>query len=235
MRVVLYIQTEGRDREKYWGMGKRRREHATECPKPLEQGIFLVDWAIHSRHVTLNFFHYKTLLPSPLQRQIACTYFTQWNIASPLKQSFSSQSCEKKFETVISLRSQCTGYSLGFSYFCRLHKLILYDSACSFQIGALNTPTCYNVCTSSSSILMCPYSLSHGPCIRHSILGVIDVILGIAETTRINLLLSAYRGLWCWSQSFTLNLCGDTWCKEEHRVFWLSQLYDLLSSAASCA
>lgn len=96
---VVFIQTEReiegrRDREKYGGRGRRRREHATECPKPLEQGIFLVDWAIHSRHVTLNFFHYKTLLPSPLQRQIACTYFTQWNIASPLKQSFSPQSCE---------------------------------------------------------------------------------------------------------------------------------------------
>lgn len=141
----VFIQTERqieerRDREKYGGRGRRRRrEHATECPKPLEQGIFLVDWAIHSRHVTLNFFHYKTLLPSPLQRQIACTYFTQWNIASPLKQSFSSQSCEKMFETVISLCSQSTGYSLGFSYFCRLHKLTLYDSTCSFQIWFPNT------------------------------------------------------------------------------------------------
>lgn len=110
-------QIEGRrDREKYGRRGRRWREHATECPKPLEQGIFLVDWAIHSRHVTLNFFHYKTLLPSPLQRQIACTYFTQWNIASPLKQSFSSQSCENFFETVISLWSQCTGYSPGFFF-----------------------------------------------------------------------------------------------------------------------
>lgn len=59
-------------------------------------------------------------------------------------------------------------------------------------------------------------------------------IIYIPETTRNNLLLSAYMGLWCWSQSFTLNLLGDTWCKEEDRVFWLSQLYDLSSSAASC-
>lgn len=106
---VVFAQT-GREKsngkrggEKNVRIGRGRREHATECPKPLEQGIFLVDWAIHSRHVTLNFFHYKTLLPSPLQRQIACTYFTQWNIASPLKQSFSSQSCEKDFEAMISL------------------------------------------------------------------------------------------------------------------------------------
>lgn len=100
------------ERREGWGDVRRGRgEHATECPKPLEQGIFLVDWAIHSRHVTLNFFHYKTLLPSPLQRQIACTYFTQWNIASPLKQYFSSQSCEKKnfFEAVISLCLQSIG------------------------------------------------------------------------------------------------------------------------------
>lgn len=45
---VVFIQTEweieGRsDREKYRGRERRRREHATECPKPLEQGIFLVD------------------------------------------------------------------------------------------------------------------------------------------------------------------------------------------------
>lgn len=87
---LVFVQT-GKERsngkrggEKNVRIGRGRREHATECPKPLEQGIFLVDWAIHSRHVTLNFFHYKTLLPSPLQRQIACTYFTQWNIASPL-------------------------------------------------------------------------------------------------------------------------------------------------------
>lgn len=101
--VLCLYRQRGRKREgeiegEIWKRGGRRRgrEHATECPKPLEQGIFLVDWAIHSRHVTLNFFHYKTLLPSPLQRQIACTYFTQWNIASPLKQSFLSQSLGKK-------------------------------------------------------------------------------------------------------------------------------------------
>lgn len=45
---VVFIQTEReieerKDREKYGGRGRRRREHATECPKPLEQGIFLVD------------------------------------------------------------------------------------------------------------------------------------------------------------------------------------------------
>lgn len=111
--LCLCREKEGKDREGKLGEG-RRREQATECPKPLEQGIFLVDWAIHSQHVTLNFFHYKTLLPSPVQRQIACTYFTQWNIASPLKQSFSSQSCKKKNVAVISLCSQCMGYSFLF-------------------------------------------------------------------------------------------------------------------------
>ncbi len=130
---------EERQREIKGGRGRRKREHATECPKPLEQGIFLVDWAIHSRHVTLNFFHYKTLLPSPLQRQIACTYFTQWNIASPLKQSFSSQSCEKKFETVIILLCTVHMIFVGFSYFCRLHKLLCCDWTCSLQIWVINT------------------------------------------------------------------------------------------------
>lgn len=50
------------------------------------------------------------------------------------------------------------------------------------------------------------------------------------------LLLAAYMELWCWSQSFTLNLSGDTQRKEEEdKVFWLSLLYDLSSTAASCA
>lgn len=129
------------------GRRRRRREHATECPKPLEQGIFLVDWAIHSRHVTLNFFHYKTLLPSPLQRQIACTYFTQWNIASPLKQSFSSQSLEKKLKQWLVCKyilwefcfANCTSW-----YFIILLKSLIH------------VYIVYNVCA-SSSILMCPH------------------------------------------------------------------------------
>lgn len=68
-----------------------------------------------------------------------------------------------------------------------------------------------------------------------SIEGVIDGILDIAETTRIYLLLSAYMWLWCWSQTFTLNLRGDTWCWEQDGVFRLSQSRDLSSSAVSRA
>lgn len=40
--LCLCREKEGKDREGKLGEG-RRREQATECPKPLEQGIFLVD------------------------------------------------------------------------------------------------------------------------------------------------------------------------------------------------
>lgn len=130
-RGRVRIDRDGGEEGRRGGWGGR--EHASECPKPLEQGIFLLDWAIHSRHVTLNFFHYKTLLPSPLQRQIACTYFTQWNIASPPKQSFSSQSLGKKIESVIILQR----YSMDFFFFLPLHRQTLcFYSNLSFQVRA---------------------------------------------------------------------------------------------------
>lgn len=109
-------------------------------------------------------------------------------------------------------------------------------STCSFQIWFLNTLMYVTCVHPHQSWCAPPYSLSHAPCFCHSILGVIDVILDVAETTRINLLLSAHMELWCWSQSFTLNLSGDTRCKEEGRsLLGWAQLCDLSSSAASCA
>lgn len=193
---------EGEMESNMWGGGRGGGggEHAIECPKPLEQGIFLVDWAIHSRHVTLNFFHYKTLLPSPLQRQIACTYFTQWNIAPPPKQSFSSQSCEFFFETVISLCSLCNRDS-GFLLTKQTTFLGLTSSLWYVYVWNIHT---------SASILHCVPSLHYLMVLffSWSIVSIIDLISGISKTKKkkINFPLSAYMGLWRWAQFYTKSM-----------------------------
>ncbi len=39
------------------GRERERERETNDCPKPLEWGIFQLDWAIHSQHVTLNFLN----------------------------------------------------------------------------------------------------------------------------------------------------------------------------------
>lgn len=60
------------------------------------------------------------------------------------------------------------------------------------------------------------------------------MICGIRHPEKqIKLLLLVYIYLYCWCQSFNVNLHGDMWCVEDDKVFWLSLLCDLSSSAAS--
>lgn len=92
-------------------------------------------------------------------------------------------------ETVISLCSQCTGYA-SFSH-------TLADCESSYLIQYALFKFLYVMCVHHHQFWYATTFSVARPLLLPSVLGEIDVILDIAETTRINLLLSACIELWC--------------------------------------